>query len=121
MRIPKYRAWHKGNKEMIDRVTVYPDGVVLGEYGAIFRFDKDEYLFELMEWTGLKDRNSKDIYEADIIRVYNENRIVSFQHAFWGAQSPKEYYKKFGYKELLPAGFGTQMLEGEKPTQRESF
>lgn len=79
MREIKFRAWDLDNKSMI-----YPDS----ELGTIFCFDKvglsiyrcDGYelnSFELMQYTGLKDKNDTEIYEGDIIqyKVKGSNKI----------------------------------------------
>lgn len=63
MREIKFRAWDKENKTMLyDYFRVCPDGIVVDSnnqslYGEV----------ELMQYTGLKDKNGKEIYDGDIV------------------------------------------------------
>lgn len=59
MREIKFRAWHKEKRNMYNVTSL--------EFvnGTLPRWYKKTYA--LMQYTGLKDKNGKDIYEGDIL------------------------------------------------------
>lgn len=59
MREIKFRAWDRKNKIMISDVADW-----CSAYDAQFIAFLSDY-WELMQFTGLKDKNGKEIYESD--------------------------------------------------------
>ncbi|MGS6444944.1 YopX family protein [Enterococcus hirae] len=112
--IPKYRAWDKRQNVMRDVAVLHftKSGKVNSiEYWKTPSELKSYYVrnIELMQSTGLKDKNGVEIFEGDIVLADGVKKIVTF-----GEQEHEEdfgdliyyigfnVYTKMGYSSVIP-------------------
>lgn len=99
MRELKFRAWDKGERKMIEvnRLSFFPNigwsycvhcGLSVGISPS---------RFELMQYTGVKDKNGIDIYEGDIL--FGDAIVVYKSRGFFGITTGKHPLSEYSHHD----------------------
>ena len=93
----KFRAWIKDKKKMV----YGKDATSSAHFTDSFKYRKNEV--ELMQYTGLKDKNGKEIFEGDILRdTDSEIYYVDFIRGCFYLRTNYKSFPHLGWAEWLP-------------------
>jgi uncharacterized phage protein (TIGR01671 family) len=94
MRTIKFRCWDE------DRMIFNPMIDFTGEYPTVVEWE--EFMdYPIMQYTGLKDKNGKEIYEGDLLRWIHHKQEIALDTYLIKYESPSFVYEVWRYGKIL--------------------
>ena len=105
MREIKFRAWVIKDKKFTQNIVIEPMGIIWWQFGnSIHAIERDE--IEISQFTGLKDKNSKEIYEGDILEYERHLQDPMRYVAEWNEKSNFQLHWQYPENKMLGVVIG---------------
>ena len=111
MREYKFRSWANGEMRQVNGLACTDDSEKMdlvddeiGGYDAVYDYDELETRI-LMQYTGVKDKNGKEIYDGDIVKYTERNLENAFGGKGDAYKEKKRIVRWFMDGWVIPKGF----------------
>ena len=103
MREIKFRAWDKNRKYMLIDLVPFQESRMPSNWHKYY---------DVMQYTGLKDKNGKEIYEGDKVRILYSDWISQSDYTITLEQH-KQNISSYGVVVFRNCGFEIEFVSGD--------
>ena len=97
--IPKFRAWAEEGEVMYYDVYPFKDDTLLLSYDEIAFDEVPASEFIIMQSTGLRDKNGKEIFEGDVVELHHFTENFSPTGGFYEGEESLVGVVRYGYTD----------------------
>ncbi|NIB80977.1 YopX family protein [Streptococcus pseudopneumoniae] len=103
---PKFRVWDSVEKKFVEHFFITDNGLICNmekptsDSKLLIPIEKSELI--LMQSTGLKDKNGKEIFDGDILEIQDEGEVLGNAKLTWDNEQAVFMIEAISVDDIAP-------------------